>query len=535
MDLKQHVIIINGENKTYQIESIKLDGHKYVIKFHNSAKTYTYNQENVIWMSEPVILDTDNIHVFVKGTHIRKNMESVRLFSTSKTRYFSEIKIKYYALVFENGFISQHPENEVQIRKTCLSGKSVSVFNYLKQCAGINTIGISDEEVSQSDGILSAIYSQIDFIDDETVASVYLNPDKGFGRNRTTTPIFPFGCNASQERAVKKALANQISVIQGPPGTGKTQTILNIIANLIVAKKSVLVVSNNNSATENILEKLTKNGFGFLVAPLGKKENKEAFIANQPRLNPELTSWYKSSIELEHAFAETLKCIQLLESIFEMQERLALCKQELAEIKVERLHFIQDNSIEPTIDDISINSDRILKILNTLEDLAIKLSKCDTKIWAKIKFAISKFFLKLRLRSILKTKTVLTTYSIPQTITLLEFLFYERKISELNVEIQSFETKLAQLDADSLMKSLTTNSMTILKAKLSERYKSERQIIASVADLFHDGRSILKDYPIVLSTTFSSRLCIDKDTLFDYVIMDEASQVAIDTGFLAFT
>ena len=54
---------------------------------------------------------------------------------------------------------------------------------------------------------------------------------------------------------MKAALTNQISVIQGPPGTGKTQTILNIIANLLRDKKSVLVVSNNNSATENVLEK----------------------------------------------------------------------------------------------------------------------------------------------------------------------------------------------------------------------------------------------------------------------------------------
>lgn len=73
-------------------------------------------------------------------------------------------------------------------------------------------------------------------------------------------------------KAVKTALTNQISVIQGPPGTGKTQTILNIIANLLKDKKSVLVVSNNNSATENVLEKLSKNGLDFLVASLGKKD-----------------------------------------------------------------------------------------------------------------------------------------------------------------------------------------------------------------------------------------------------------------------
>lgn len=52
-------------------------------------------------------------------------------------------------------------------------------------------------------------------------------------------------------------MENQISVIQGPPGTGKTQTILNIIANILMQDKTVQIVSNNNSATENVYDKLS--------------------------------------------------------------------------------------------------------------------------------------------------------------------------------------------------------------------------------------------------------------------------------------
>ncbi len=74
------------------------------------------------------------------------------------------------------------------------------------------------------------------------------------------------------------------------------------------------------------------------------------------------------------------------------------------------------------------------------------------------------------------------------------------------------------------MKSLTESSMAILKASLARRYKSERPIIASVAELFNNGESVLADYPIILSTTFSSKNCFNSDTLFDFVIMDEASQ-----------
>lgn len=43
----------------------------------------------------------------------------------------------------------------------------------------------------------------------------------------------------------------------------------------------------------------------------------------------------------------------------------------------------------------------------------------------------------------------------------------------------------------------------------------------------------LKEYPVVLSTTYSAKGCISPDMVFDYVIMDEASQVDIKTGALA--
>ncbi|MBB2389583.1 AAA family ATPase, partial [Escherichia coli] len=60
--------------------------------------------------------------------------------------------------------------------------------------------------------------------------------------------IFPFGLNESQLLAVERAFSSQISVIEGPPGTGKTQTILNVVANILIQNKTVAILSNNNSA-----------------------------------------------------------------------------------------------------------------------------------------------------------------------------------------------------------------------------------------------------------------------------------------------
>lgn len=129
----------------------------------------------------------------------------------------------------------------------------------------------------------------------------------------------------------------------------------------------------------------------------------------------------------------------------------------------------------------------------------------------------------------------MTPESTPDIIAILDWLFYLRRIHELKSEIDRLEAGLSQLNSEALIKSLTDNSMTILKASLAKRYKDERPIIASVTDLFNNGDSILSAYPIVLSTTFSAKNCFNSDTLFDYVIMDEASQVSVETGLLALT
>ena len=55
----------------------------------------------------------------------------------------------------------------------------------------------------------------------------------------------------------------------------------------------------------------------------------------------------------------------------------------------------------------------------------------------------------------------------------------------------------------------------------------------SITDIKPQTEDFLNEYPIVLSTTYTAKTCISKDMVFDYVIMDEASQVDIKTGALA--
>lgn len=71
--------------------------------------------------------------------------------------------------------------------------------------------------------------------------------------------------NLSQRSAIIKALsADHYALIKGMPGTGKTSTVATLIQLLVLMGRSVLVTSHTNSAVDNLLLLLHKNGIDFL-------------------------------------------------------------------------------------------------------------------------------------------------------------------------------------------------------------------------------------------------------------------------------
>ncbi|WBP84364.1 DEAD/DEAH box helicase [Mycoplasmopsis edwardii] len=61
--------------------------------------------------------------------------------------------------------------------------------------------------------------------------------------------------NLSQDKAIISAL-NQHTIIWGPPGTGKSQTIVNLITNILVYNKTAIVASQKKAALNVIKERL---------------------------------------------------------------------------------------------------------------------------------------------------------------------------------------------------------------------------------------------------------------------------------------
>ncbi len=70
------------------------------------------------------------------------------------------------------------------------------------------------------------------------------------------TPVSPVALSETQRSAAASALGRRITAIQGPPGTGKSQTIVALIASAIVAGKSVIFVSRNHRALDEVEERV---------------------------------------------------------------------------------------------------------------------------------------------------------------------------------------------------------------------------------------------------------------------------------------
>ncbi len=83
-----------------------------------------------------------------------------------------------------------------------------------------------------------------------------LNPNKREPEGWKDFRLEGFSLNENQQAAILSALTAPLSFIQGPPGTGKTETILNLANCAARLGKTVAVVSTNNSALENIKEKI---------------------------------------------------------------------------------------------------------------------------------------------------------------------------------------------------------------------------------------------------------------------------------------
>ena len=518
MDTRRYMVIIKGVIKTSEIKSCDYNRNtqKWDVKF-KKGKKYSYIFSNVEILINPVVLNPNMYRISIEGREF---------FNVMSIYEFRSKNNSYWHICFDNGCEKDYRRSDLHIVESCLTqSQSSNVFEYIKQIAGLSNI--RNEETGEK--LLSKMFDKISFVGSDVALAKYLNPSSLQGKRTGCkyVPIFPFGCNNSQYTAVKNAMENQISVIQGPPGTGKTQTILNIIANVLMQGKTVQIVSNNNSAIENVYEKLSSPRYnvGFVVAALGSSKNKKLFVEHQDATYPDFSSWktQEDSSVLQNGIAELSS---QLKNVFDKQEKLACLRQELSQLVTEQNHFNQYiEESEVHIDSIKFKKKLSSKqwMLLWQECQLISEEKTTIGFWFKIK-VLFKYGV---------TNWGIYKQDISKAITTFQAMFYRAKQSELSVEIADIEKYLNSVNKN-LLEELCNQSMVVLKDKLARKYEgnSSRKIF-SEDDLWKNSYDVLAEYPVILSTTFSSRNSLNLNVVYDYLIMDEASQVDIATGALA--
>ena len=508
---KKTLIIVNGKDRTDSIVSCQYVGSKCNIVYDNSPKVYSYNATNVKQLKLVQIIDPQSVIFKAKGRTIA---------DIDQILYFGE----FYRIIRANRKDLSYHKSDVEISKNCLyEAHSRELFAYFKETASAISL-----KTDNGINILEQQYQRIQSVEDTTVLAKYLDPSSPVEtRNECQSLIYPFGLNQSQKKAVENAFSSQVSIIQGPPGTGKTQTILNIIANAVRKGKTVAVVSNNNSATQNVAEKLEKQGLSFLTAFLGSLHNKEQFLQAQTGMYPNMSGWVLRKEVFEKLNAEVQQLSNELDGMLNSRNRIAQIEQELLALKPEQFYFEEYYKTKG-------------KVGSGSASLANLPSGKLLTLWLEYENNAEKklgFFKRLLIAFRFSRASLAIFKHIPEeAIPFLQDLYYKTRLHELQEEKKMLETQLKDYRFTAKMDELRKKSMMLFKAELAQhcRWQVSRGLFEK-KDFRGASADFTKEYPVILSTTYSVKGTLSMDFVYDYLIVDEASQVDLATGVLAFS
>ncbi|WP_340673726.1 AAA domain-containing protein [Brevibacillus agri] len=508
MDERKVLVLIDQIDKTKEIADYSIRENEDVIHIYfmkRREQPYRYKKNRVTIKTSPRPLKIHHGTVLCGGLPLRNVQEVVQFEDLCKVFFDNQQTGIYKSSAIRVGTAEEAHNQAAQI------------LDYWHDILQYTTTD------GKPDLFLQKQFSRLHRIHPDSVLVTYLRRAPIAKSERSAiADIYPFRINLSQKEALEQALASQISIIEGPPGTGKTQTILNILANLVVMKKkTVAVVSGNNAAVQNVKDKLQKYGYGFIAASLGNKDNREAFFRSLPEYP--VAGW-QSNRQEDEIMGQIKNLSERLKELLTLVNRKAKVGQEIEAYRLEQKHFLFHHE-KHNLEEMG----RIFYRRQTAETI--------------ISFLADEYFTGDRSFRFLQKAKLLFKYGFVhfqkwkenrlEWITRLQMKYYELKLEELEKERSGIQQKLETQSFDELLRQHETYSTLLFKHKLYEKYKTKRKYRGTAKSYQDDWKEFIEHFPIVLSTTHALRSCIPDDYLFDYVIIDEASQVDLLTGALA--
>ncbi|MFB6445630.1 AAA domain-containing protein [Bacillus velezensis] len=489
---------LNSQNGDLTIHMVLNDKTKIVKKL-DYCKVYPFEQ---LTLSED--------EVFELNGEISKNIESSVIYGDK------------YAVVSFRGGKHRYIYKKDAVKKVRLENtKFKNLLNYFSFIAGIK-----DRTVNGIPAILEGQIHNLPLRTESALHAYFTKTSQSFNKEKRL--IYPFGLNLSQIQAVESAFSSQVSVIEGPPGTGKTQTILNIISNIVMQGKNAAIVSSNNSAVANVSEKLMKSDLGFFLASLGSQVNQKKFFENPPKLPQDFNSW-EINMDVEVEMEQILwNNIRSMKELLELQNKQAVIKQQIKDLEMEQKyytkHFESLEAVQPKL--LPFYKFTKSKIIDFLVDEALNHKNRMTL------FKQTKYLFYYGLYS---PKQIKDQSHKEKIITQLQYHFYRLKLEELKSELKRIEDILEMKNFNDLTERIQLTSKQLFKSYLNKKGNFDRKTHYTQEN-FKKSKyfsSFIDQFPIILSTAFSLQKSIPAGFLFDYLIIDEASQLELMPGILA--
>ena len=505
MDGNMAKIIVNGEDRSTQLKDWQLKINKHTQQLE--LKGIFYSGKSYTWpLNECQIEPTLNVSATL--------LHEKGCVKTQKIECAVNLGDKYYLIRYpgnEKSYLM--PVDKFDITYPA-EYKDTALFSYLVETAQARIETAPDDKKLIAENLAKQL-TNITPVND-TALDAYLSAQNA-SRKTSQSLIYPFGFNQSQIQAVEHAFKSQLSVIEGPPGTGKTQTILNIIANIILENKSVAIVSNNNAAVENVYQKLEEYGLGHVIAKLGSNENRADFFSHLPELPLKKVDTVPLKENISHLVTD-------VKSHLHAQYEYARYLAEIDELKIEEEYlekWMHNHSISV---DWQFDKYR-LSPKKTTDLMALLQSIKSEKIRLSDRFALIFQF------GIVDTRPLNTREKRLACFYVLQQHFYRQRLTLAQEKLKQAEALIMHNDITQVINSIAQDSLACLHAHLNRNLTALNEI--NEKNYRNNLSAFLKRFPVIGSTTHSIISSVGHNNLLDYIIIDEASQQDILPGVFA--
>ena len=531
---------------TWKVAQARRDGDRIVVTYAN-GKEYPYGTDRVRLYDQVERRELDALDEVVVSGQRWNSVESIWTL-----RCAEQPRNPRYTLAYRKAdgtlALRRYASDEVRVRvATPEQRKNAATLDYVRdevraqaQRAGamLDTSGRYARWVGEGEAapaaILANVWEWLPQAPRGSALEAFLAGSASAATGASDAVVMPFHSNIDQRNAIRAALTHQISIIDGPPGTGKTQTILNLIASLIAQGKTIGVVAGANSAVDNVIDKLTEEGYGFLVASLGKAERVKEFHQREGILEQRREAWAKkASTDSPGASARANEAALRAEegqlvALWEDARDIPQIRARLTATQRERFLFEEKvkESRRPLADISHLAVVR--RTSETIADL-LALARCAPRPGRSPRGFIERvrrYFAYGSLKGV--------DLGDPDVQSALQFAFYEARERELTQRIEEAEARAARHGLVEVSAQYRRRSREALDAALRDRFERERPSRLSPNQWLNRQTNILlRTYPVVASTCFSIRHNLAEDTLLDWIIIDESSQVLLPEGMAA--